>query len=87
MLPLQVRLYPKIILFSAIFLEFHLENRPGYYDLDIKNRSETEHRILSGAEMVEYYLGLIKNFPSNQVDLNILNRLKNISSHFHRRSI
>ena len=49
------------------FLEFHLEKKSGYYDLDIKDKTKTEHRILSGDEMVEYYLNLIKNYPSRDI--------------------
>lgn len=51
--------------------EFHLESNPGHYDLDIKNQSKSDHRILSGDELVDYYLELIKKFPSKLLLYNM----------------
>lgn len=44
--------------------EFHLDERPGYYDLDMKKTDADNHRILSGDEMIQYYLSLIEKYPS-----------------------
>lgn len=49
-----------------LFLEFHLESKPGFYDLDIKKSDQNNHRILSGDEMVSYYLSLIEKYPSKK---------------------
>ena len=52
---------------SKTFLEFHLESKPGFYDLDKKSVSKSNHRILSGDELVDYYLSLIQKYPSNLI--------------------
>jgi enolase len=46
--------------------EFHMEERPGFYNLDSKDKAKDPalHRILSGDQMVEYYLKLVRAYPS-----------------------
>lgn len=45
-------------------IEFHLDERPGHYDLDKKRTGTDNHRVLNGDEMVQYYLSLIQKYPS-----------------------
>ncbi len=47
-----------------LFLEFHLSDRPGYYNLDAKNKEENNPRILSGIELAHLYLSLVGKYPS-----------------------
>lgn len=54
-------IFSKLIYF---ILEFHLESKPGFYDMDIKDKNKSDHRIFSGDEMVEYYLSLVEKYPS-----------------------
>lgn len=55
-----------------VFLEFHVDTKPGFYDLDIKDPNKEKHRILSGEELVEYYLELIQKYHSKMLSINNL---------------
>ncbi len=41
-----------------------MDEKPGHYNLDKKKVNQANHKILSGDEMVEYYLELISKYPS-----------------------
>lgn len=53
-----------LYILSFGLLEFQCADRPGFYNLDIKNESSKSPRILSGTELASLYIGLCEQYPS-----------------------
>lgn len=48
----------------ALMKEFQCTDKPGFYNLDIKNENEKNPRILSGAQLASLYIDLCQKYPS-----------------------
>lgn len=62
----------QVVMTCSSAAEFHLESNPGHYDLDGKRHDSTDHRILNGEQMVQYYLELIGKYPSRACPVHAL---------------
>jgi hypothetical protein len=46
------------------FLEFHMADKPGHYNLDYKNAKNNTPQILSGRQLADFYADLAAKYPS-----------------------